>query len=278
MSLIISEFQSVTAHHSYSRLISFESKFLRVAFANPKNYLYLRKLENMHNLKVEYKPTSTLVAFANNARQHSAKQISELAAGIKEFGFYNPIIIDEANEIIAGHGRLMAAQSLGIDKVPVIRLSKLSEKQKRALRLYDNKVASKSTWDLAKLADELSALAEADFDLSLTAFDENELDSLLAEDSSVLPLDFGAPAMRDEPETGTGKGREEPKEVSGELQEIKPTPKPKATDDNYSVFELVMLHENKTKLVDVLNDIKRNKDFDKIEDALMDLVNSYGEQ
>lgn len=234
----------------------------------------------MKKLTVEYKPTETLVAYAKNALEHSPAQVAEIAKGIQEFGFYNPIIIDQANEIIAGHGRLQAAILLGMDKVPVLRLSHLGEAQKKALRIYDNKVARKSTWDLEKLADELSNLAEMDFDLSVTGFDEQELDSLLADTSSVLPLDFessaGAKAAASSAETqNTGKGREEPKEIDGELGEVKHTPKPKATDDHYSVFELVMEHDNKVRLVELLNSIKQEKQLDKIEDALMQLVRSY---
>ena len=124
--------------------------------------------------------TADLLPYAANARTHSDAQVEQIAASIREFGFVNPVLVDEHGEIIAGHGRTLAAKLLGLDRVPVIRRDGLSDAQKRALRLADNKIALNSGWDEALLAAELSVLADMDFDINLTGFDTTEIDALLA--------------------------------------------------------------------------------------------------
>jgi len=124
--------------------------------------------------------TADLLPYAANARTHSDAQVEQIAASIREFGFVNPVLVDEHGEIIAGHGRTLAAKLLGLDRVPVIRREGLSDAQKRALRLADNKIALNSGWDEALLAAELSVLADMDFDINLTGFDTAEIDALLA--------------------------------------------------------------------------------------------------
>ena len=131
-------------------------------------------------MQIDMMPTSRLVPYIRNARTHSADQVAQIAASIAEFGFTNPILIGEDDVIIAGHGRLMAAQTLGLDQVPVIVLDHLSEAQRRALILADNRIAENAGWDNAMLASELAALRDENFDLDMIGFDEAELDELLA--------------------------------------------------------------------------------------------------
>ena len=131
-------------------------------------------------LKVEYAPTAELIPYARNARTHSDEQVAQIAASITEFGFVNPVLVDEDNVIIAGHGRLLAASRLGMETVPVIRLGHLSETQRRALVIADNRLAEAAGWDEEMLAIELQALMEEDFNLDITGFDAAEVDKLLA--------------------------------------------------------------------------------------------------
>lgn len=130
---------------------------------------------------VEMLPTDALIPYARNSRSHSPEQVAQVAGSIREFGFTNPVLIDANNGIIAGHGRVMAAGKLGLDKVPCIRLAHLTETQKRAYIIADNKLALNAGWDEEMLALELGELKEEDFDLSLIGFDEAELADILAE-------------------------------------------------------------------------------------------------
>ena len=131
--------------------------------------------------KIEVLKTSKLLPYARNSRTHSEAQVQQIAASMAEFGFTNPILIDENDQIIAGHGRLSAAHLLKIEEVPCIRLSHLSETQKKAYVIADNKLALNAGWDDAMLALELKDLESENFDLSLTGFNEDELAKLLVE-------------------------------------------------------------------------------------------------
>lgn len=131
------------------------------------------------SLHVKYRPIADLIPYANNARTHSDEQVAQIAASIKEFGWTNPILIDGENGIIAGHGRLLAAMKLKQDEVPTIELSGLSDAQKRAYILADNKLAQNAGWDNDLLGIELGGLADEGFDLSLIGFNELELRGLL---------------------------------------------------------------------------------------------------
>ena len=131
------------------------------------------------SLAVDYRPAASLIPFAKNARTHSEKQVAEIAGSIREFGWTNPILVDGENGIIAGHGRLLAARKLGMAEVPVIELSGLSEAQKRALVIADNRLALNAGWDEEMLALELGDLQSLGFDLSLTGFDLDEIASLV---------------------------------------------------------------------------------------------------
>lgn len=126
----------------------------------------------MNNLAITYKATADLLPYINNAKKHSGDQVAMLAASIKEFGFNNPILTDGDNGVIAGHGRLQAAQKLGLETVPTIELSHLSGAQKKAYILADNRLGEVGTeWDMELVNLELEALSELDFDLSLTGFE-----------------------------------------------------------------------------------------------------------
>ena len=129
--------------------------------------------------QIEHLPLDTLIPYARNSRTHSPEQIAQVAASIREFGFTNPVLIDGEGGIIAGHGRVMAARQLGLSEVPCIRLAHLTDPQKRAYVIADNKLALNAGWDDALLALELRELAEMDFDLHLTGFDDDEISKLL---------------------------------------------------------------------------------------------------
>jgi DNA modification methylase len=122
-----------------------------------------------------------LIPHARNARTHSDAQVAQIAGSIAEFGFVNPVLVGDDGVIVAGHGRIMAARKLGLDKAPVIVLAHLSPTQRRALMIADNQIASNSGWDDEMLAAELAALKEEDFDLDLLGFNDVALDRLLAD-------------------------------------------------------------------------------------------------
>ena len=130
--------------------------------------------------KIEQWPTDKLVPYARNARTHSDSQVAQIAASIAEFGFTNPILAGSDGVIVAGHGRLAAAQKLGIAIVPVVILDHLTPTQRRALVIADNRIAENAGWDEAMLQVELADLQGDDFDLSLTGFDADALADLLA--------------------------------------------------------------------------------------------------
>jgi DNA modification methylase len=134
-------------------------------------------------LVIEHVSPDTLRPYARNARTHSAKQIAQIAASIKAFGFNNPVLVDREGGIVAGHGRVEAAKQIGLATVPVIRLEHLSDAEKRAYILADNKLAEKAGWDREILAIELQHLIalELDFDVSLTGFELPEIDILIDE-------------------------------------------------------------------------------------------------
>ena len=119
--------------------------------------------------------TDSLIPYAMNSRTHSEQQVSQIAASIKEFGFLNPIIVDGENGIIAGHGRVMAAKKLGMAEVPVAEAKHLSEAQKKAYVIADNRLALNAEWDAELLKAEINNLHLEDFDIELLGFDSQEL-------------------------------------------------------------------------------------------------------
>ncbi len=132
--------------------------------------------------KIEQWPTAKLVPYARNARTHSDAQVAQIAASIAEFGFTNPILAGSDGVIVAGHGRLAAAQKLGLDAVPVVVLDHLTSTQRRALVIADNRIAENAAWDEELLRVELEGLQDEGFDLDLTGFDADALAELLVGD------------------------------------------------------------------------------------------------
>jgi len=133
----------------------------------------------MFEHKIEHAAVGALKAYARNARTHSKRQIEQIAASIQRFGFVNPVLVDDDLGIIAGHGRVEAAKLLGMDAVPVLRLSHLDETERRAYVLADNRLAEKAGWDRDLLALELQGLVELDFDLGAIGFEAAEFDIIL---------------------------------------------------------------------------------------------------
>lgn len=119
--------------------------------------------------------TDSLIPYVNNARTHSQEQVDQVAASIREFGFTNPILVDEQSNVIAGHGRLQAAQKLGLAEIPAIVVTNLTEAKRKALIIADNKLALNSGWDEQLLAIEIETLRELDFDIDILGFDPSEL-------------------------------------------------------------------------------------------------------
>ena len=146
-------------------------------------------------LEIKYKSVDDLLPYARNSRTHSDAQVSQIAASIREFGFTNPVLIDEHGSIIAGHGRVMAARKLKLTEVPTITLSHLSETQRRAYVIADNKLALNAGWDDELLRLELFELKDLGFSLDLTGFVSSELNNLFDENSiESLPDEFDGEA------------------------------------------------------------------------------------
>jgi len=143
----------------------------------------------MPTLQINYKLTENLIPYANNSRTHSDDQINQVASSIKEFGFTNPVLIDEQGGIIAGHGRVMAAKKLGLAEVPTITLEGLTKAQLKAYVIADNKLALNSGWDVGLLSVELEALGELGFDVGLLGFGDVELEALVDNDIDMSMLD-----------------------------------------------------------------------------------------
>ena len=156
-------------------------------------------------LSINYRKSGDLIPYINNSRTHSEQQVQQVASSIKEFGFTNPILIDEDDGIIAGHGRLMAAQKLGLDEVPTITLEGLTEAQRKAYVIADNQLAMNADWDLDALKVEVERLTELDFDIDLLGFDEDMLAGLMEEEPAEgLTDEDDVPELEDDPVTIEG--------------------------------------------------------------------------
>ena len=157
------------------------------------------------NIKIVMRKVGDLIPYVNNSRTHSDDQVAQIAASIKEFGWTNPILVGANNSIIAGHGRLMAARKLKMNEVPTIELDYLTDAQRKALIIADNKLALNADWDLGLLSLELEELQELEFDLALTGFSEDELAKLLEpEQVDGLTDEDEVPEVPDEPITKPG--------------------------------------------------------------------------
>ena len=162
------------------------------------------QIPTRHAEQIEMLPVESLMPYARNARTHSPGQISAVARSIERFGFTNPILIDQDGGIVAGHGRALAARQLGMAVVPCLRVGWLTEAEKRAYVLADNKLAELAGWDDDLLASELGALQADDFDLSLTGFAQDELDDLLIEKTEGKTDPDATPPVRAEAVTRMG--------------------------------------------------------------------------
>lgn len=164
----------------------------------------MSRQQKADDLRLTYRPVSELIPDPRNARTHSKRQIEQIKASIAEFGFTNPILVDPEGGIIAGHGRLLAAKSAGLIEVPVVTLFGLTDAQKRALRLADNKIALNAGWDLEILKLELTELSslEIDMDINLTGFSTGEIDVILKDADD--PEDELVPAVPETPRTRAG--------------------------------------------------------------------------
>ena len=139
----------------------------------------------------EIRKVADLIPYANNSRTHSDEQVNQVASSIKEFGFTNPVLIEPDGGLIAGHGRVMAAQKLKLDEVPCIVLEGLTEAQKKAYVIADNQLALNSGWDLDMLRFEVESLKEMEFDLSNLGFDDDVIEKLLDIDAELPELPDG---------------------------------------------------------------------------------------
>ena len=148
--------------------------------------------------------TKDLIPYARNTRTHSDEQVNQIVSSIKEFGFTNPVLVDQDNMIIAGHGRVMAANKLKLDKVPTICLKHLTEAQKKAYIIADNRLALNAGWDEDMLKVELEELNDLEFDISLLGFEDNEIESLLSEPTEGLTDEDAVPDLPEEPTTKLG--------------------------------------------------------------------------
>ena len=158
-------------------------------------------------MQIEQIRIEELLPYAKNSRTHLDEQTAQIAASIKEFGFTNPVLIDNENQIIAGHGRILAARKLKMKEVPCIRLGYLTETQKKAYVIADNKLALNSGWDDELLALEIADLKDEDFDISLLGFSDDELANLadqIAEEVEGLTDEDEAPEPPEEPITKPG--------------------------------------------------------------------------
>ena len=139
-------------------------------------------------MKIEQIKIENLKPYEKNSRVHTDEQIEQIKQSITEFGFTNPILVDKNNEVIAGHGRLVSAKLLKMQNVPCIRLGHLTEMQKKAYVIADNKLALNATWNIEMLNTELVALIDNNYEVSLTGFDDAEIDTLLAPLEPAMPV------------------------------------------------------------------------------------------
>lgn len=157
------------------------------------------------SVKIEQVSIAKLIPYAANSRTHSDAQVAQIAASIREFGWTNPILVSDKNDIIAGHGRLLAARKLGMEEVPVIVLDHLSKSQQRALVIADNQLALNAGWDMDMLKAEIEDLQLDDFDLNILGFDDKFLDGLLEpEPTAGLTDEDAVPEVPETPKTVLG--------------------------------------------------------------------------
>jgi len=177
-----------------------ELSWSNVTYKLQKTSLLGQKM-TQHEHKPCQRNTVDLIPYANNSRTHSAEQVKQIAASIKEFGFTNPVIVDEENGIIAGHGRVMAAEKIGLDKVPCVQVSGWTDAQKKAYVIADNQLPLNAGWNMDLLKVEIEGLQELDFDTDILGFDDDFMKDMFDEDGEAyadgikgqMSSDFGLP-------------------------------------------------------------------------------------
>jgi hypothetical protein len=196
----------------------------------------------------EHKPVqrklSELTNYESNSRTHSEKQVAQIVASIRTFGFTNPILIDETNTIIAGHARAQAAAIIGMAKVPCILLVGLDQHEKAALVITDNKLALNAGWNFDALKSEIDFLQDAGFDIEVTGF---SIDDFIDSNDDFFDAD---------------EDDEKPDSM-------------KKTDEGFSEFAMVMPSEQKAEIMQVLNAIKKDKGFEFLHEALFYAVKKH---
>ena len=155
-------------------------------------------------MKIKQTPIDELIPYALNSRTHSDEQVAQIAASIKEFGFNNPVLLDKENGIIAGHGRVLAARKLGLKEIPTIELSHLTDTQRKAYVIADNKLALNAGWDMELLSLEMGDLRDEGFDLSLIGFNDDELANMFVDKTEGLTDPDEVPDIPDDPVTVEG--------------------------------------------------------------------------
>ena len=157
--------------------------------------------------QIVLQPVEALIPYARNSRTHSDEQVAQIAASIREFGFTNPVLVDNDGGIVAGHGRVMAARQIGLTAVPTINVGWLSEQQRRALVIADNRIAENAGWDESVLAQEVAWLQDHQFNTDLLGFNSDFLDGLLTEEAATdvgMTDQDDAPSLQDDPVTRLG--------------------------------------------------------------------------
>lgn len=227
----------------------------------------------MKKSELQHRDTNELVPFAGNARTHSEQQIDQICESIQKFGFYNPVLIDESGIIIAGHGRIMAAKKLGLTTVPTMVIFDLTEMERRTLTLADNKISLNSSWDMEKVREELSLLAESDLDLDLTGFHDFEIESLLRDDLDILPPNVMTSFVEvvnnsDEPDV------EDESDIEGSCSESEHS-ESNETKNSVVAMKFLFNSEDADKVSKVLNALALEFDFKSNEPAVMHVFDFY---
>jgi DNA modification methylase len=155
-------------------------------------------------MELQTKKVSDLIPYINNSRTHSDEQINQIISSIKEFGFTNPILLEEENGIIAGHGRLIAVRKMGWSEVPCVTIKGLTKTQIKALNIADNQIALNAGWDLDKLKLEVKGLDEEDFNLDILGFNKNQIDDFLFEEVIGLTDEDSVPEIKEDPKSKLG--------------------------------------------------------------------------
>ena len=197
-----------------------------------------------------------LIPYERNPRIHSLDQITQLANSIKEWGWTMPILVDEKRTVIAGHGRLYAAQELGIEEVPCIVASGWTEEKKSAYVIADNRLPQLATWDFATLSEDLATLSDQGFDMDLLGFSGDELETYIgAVDSTDRLFDIS----------------DDDDLISGTVSDLNP----RKSEEGFAEFAIVMQVENRRRLATLLNEIKQQKSVESNEAALMLMAETY---